>query len=63
MVDWNSFTAQSEEELETLRAITMMIEGEDPFAPIQPIEGIAPPKCPDCGETLSFNTGNCKTKH
>jgi len=51
-MDWKKFEPADEEDLTVLRAVTLFLEGEDPFAEPVPIEGIAPEKCPDCGESM-----------
>lgn len=41
-MDWKNFKPTPEEDLASLRAVALLMEGEDPDAEIVPIKGHAP---------------------
>lgn len=57
-MDWKNFKPAPEEDLALPRAIVMIIEGEDPFAPIEPTaDRGAPKRCAVCNGRLPFDYG------
>lgn len=57
-MDWKNFKPQSDEDLALPRAIAMIVEGEDPLAPIEPIaDRGAPKRCTISNERLRFDHG------
>lgn len=53
---WDRFEPKTGEELAGIRAVAMLIEGEDPTAEIVPIDtsNVSPRKCIKCGGSMSF---------
>lgn len=60
-MDWKNFKAKTEEANEGLRAVALLLEGMDPDAEIEPIQGIEPRKCVKCRKSLPFIAAETST--
>lgn len=54
-MDWKNFTPDPAK-AEALRPVVLFLNGEDPFAPVVPIDtsNVTVRKCDKCGATIPF---------